>query len=53
MGLQNCGSPNFENFGTPNLRIIGQIDIWVLAPWPDTENTIRGKVMASPKFGPW
>jgi hypothetical protein len=30
-----------------------QNDIWVLAPWPSTKNTIRGKVMASPKSKPW
>jgi hypothetical protein len=28
-------------------------DIWVLVPWPRTEHTIRGKVLASPKFGSW
>jgi len=28
-------------------------DIWVQGPWPSTKNTIRGKVVASPKFGPW
>ncbi len=39
MGLQNCGSPN--------LGVLGQNDIWVQAPWPDIENTIRGKVVAS------
>jgi hypothetical protein len=53
MGLQSCGSPNFENFGTPNLGIPRQNDIWVLDPWPSTKNTIRGKVVASPKFGSW
>jgi hypothetical protein len=53
MGLQSCGSPNFENFRIPNLRILGKIDIWVHAPWLGTENTIRGKVVVSPKFGPW
>jgi len=31
----------------------GQNDIWVLVLWPSTKYTIRGKVMASPKFGPW
>jgi hypothetical protein len=39
-GLQSCKSPNFRNFGTPNLKVLGQNDIWVLAPWPDTKNTI-------------
>jgi hypothetical protein len=53
MGLQSFGSPNLRNFGTPNLGVPWQNDIWVLAPWPSTENTIRGKVVASPKFGSW
>jgi len=51
MGLQSCKSPNFGNFETPNLGVLGQNDIWVLALWPRIENTITGK--ASPKFGPW
>ncbi len=29
-----------------------QNDIWVQAMWPIIENTIKGKVMASPKFKP-
>jgi hypothetical protein len=53
MGLQSCESPNFENFGTPNLGIMGQNDIWVQASQPSIKNTIRGKMVASPKFGPW
>jgi len=39
MGLQSCGSPN--------LGVLRQNDIWVQTPWLDTENTIRGKVVAS------
>ncbi len=39
MGLPSCGSPN--------LGVLRQNDIWVQAPWLDTENTIRGKVVAS------
>jgi len=35
------------------LEILGQNDIWVLASWPSIENIIRGKVVDSPKFGPW
>jgi hypothetical protein len=53
MGLQSCKSPNFRNFETPNLGVLGQNDIWVLAPWPGIENTIRRKVVASLKPGPW
>jgi hypothetical protein len=56
MGFQSCKSLNFENFKnfrTPNLRVMRQNDIWVHALWLDIKNNIRGKVMASPKFGPW
>ncbi len=49
----SCKSPNFENFETPKLGVPGQNDIWVQALWPSTNNTIREKVVASPKFGPW
>ncbi len=49
MGFQSCESPNFENFETPNLGVLGQSDIWVQAPWPGTENIIKEKVVASPK----
>ncbi len=43
----------FKKFQDSNLRVLGQNDIWVLAPWPNIDNTIRGKVVVSPKFGPW
>jgi len=52
MSIQSCGSINLKNFGTPNLGILGQNDIWVLAPWPNIKNTIKGKVVISPKFRP-
>jgi hypothetical protein len=35
-------------FGSP-----GKNAIWMLVPWLATEYTIRGKVVASPKSGPW
>ncbi len=35
------------------LGVLGQNDIWVQAPWLGTNNTIRGKVVASPKSRPW
>jgi len=44
------GEYQFREFRDSNLK---QNDIWVLAPWPGTENTIRGKVVASPKFELW
>jgi hypothetical protein len=30
------------------VRVPWQNDIWVMVPWPCIENTIRGKVVASP-----
>jgi hypothetical protein len=56
--IQSYGPPKlwesqFKEFQDSHLRVIGQNDIWVLAQWPSTKNTMRGKVVASPKFGPW
>jgi hypothetical protein len=53
MAPQSCKSPSCGSFGTPYLGVSGQNDIWVLVLWLDTEYTIRGKVVASPKSGPW
>jgi len=53
MSFQSCENVNFKNFGIPNLGVLGQNDIWVQALWLGTKNTIRGKVVTSPKFGPW
>jgi hypothetical protein len=55
---QSYGPPKlwktqFREFRNSNLGIPRQNDIWVLVPWLGTENTIRGKVVASPKSGPW
>ncbi len=52
-GLQSRGSPNFGNFGTPNLGVLGKNEIWVQAPWLGINNTIRGKVVASRKSRSW
>jgi hypothetical protein len=51
--LQSCGNPNFGNFETFNLGVLGQNDIWMQAPWPSIKNTIRRKVLASPQFMLW
>jgi len=32
---------------------LGQKAIWMWAPWRDAKYTIRGKVVASHKSGPW
>jgi len=53
MGFQSCENPHFKNFGTPNLGVPWQNDIWVQGLWLGIENTIRGKVVTSPKSGPW
>jgi len=53
MGFQSCGDPNFENLKTFNLGVLGQNDIWMQALWLSIENTIRQKVLASPKFTLW
>ncbi len=53
MGLQNGESSHFGNFGTPNLGVLRQNDIWVQTPWPCINNIIKGKVVASPKFELW
>jgi hypothetical protein len=55
---QSYGPPKvrecqFREFRDSNLEVLGQNDIWVLAPWLGIENTIRGKVVASPKSGSW
>jgi hypothetical protein len=55
---QSYGPPKlrkfqFRGFRDSNLGVLGQNDIWVLVPWPSTENTIRGKVLASPKSKLW
>jgi hypothetical protein len=55
MALQNCENLDFENFKTFTWESWDKMPFgcWVLAPWPSTKYTIRGKVVASPKSGPW
>jgi hypothetical protein len=44
----------FGSLGTKcHLGVLGQSDIWALVPWPGIKFTIRGKVVASPKYMPW
>jgi hypothetical protein len=55
---QSYGTPKSREsqlweFQDSHLGVLGQNDIWVLVPWPCTKYIIRGKVMASPKSGPW
>jgi hypothetical protein len=53
MGPQSRGSPNFGNFRTPSWESWDKMTFWVLVLWPSAKYIIRGKVVASPKFGPW
>jgi hypothetical protein len=43
----------FWEFQDSHLGVSEQNGIWVLAPWLSIKNTIWGKVVASPKSGPW
>jgi len=52
MTSQSLGSPNRDNFGTP-LGVSGQKAIRMKVLQRDAKNTIWGKVVASPEFGPW
>jgi len=47
-GSKVVGVPTWAISGVP-----GQKAIWMWPPWRVTEYTIRGKVVASPKSGPW
>jgi hypothetical protein len=55
---QNYGPPKslefqFWEFRDSHLGVSRQNDIWVLVPWLGTKYTIWGKVVVSPKSGPW
>jgi hypothetical protein len=52
MGSQSHDNPNFDNL-SPHLAILRQNAIWMWALWRGIEYIIRGKVVASPKSGPW
>jgi hypothetical protein len=43
----------FWEFWDSQLGSLGKNDIWVQPSCLIVENIIRGKVVASPKFGPW
>jgi len=46
------GIPSLGIFGFP-MGVLVQNAIWMWASWRGTKYTIRGKVVVSPKFGPW
>jgi hypothetical protein len=51
--LQSREEFQLWQFRDSHLGVPGQKVIWMWASWRVTEYTIRGKVVASPKFGPW
>jgi hypothetical protein len=51
MGLQSPGTPARESRESRESR--ERKAIWMWVPWRVTEYTIRGKVVTSPKSGPW
>jgi hypothetical protein len=53
MGLQSHESPNFENFGTPTWESLEKMSFGCWSRGQAQKYTIRGKVVVSPKFGPW
>jgi len=55
---QSYGAPKLWEsqlweFRDSHLGVPGQKVIWMWAPWRGAKYTIRGKVVASPKSGPW
>jgi len=53
MGLQSCRNLNWRDFGIATRESRERKAIWMWALWPATKYIIRGKVVASPKFGLW
>jgi hypothetical protein len=53
MRLHSRESPGWHDFETPTQESRERTTIWMWAPWRGAECTIRGKVVASPKFGSW
>ncbi len=53
MGPQSCESPSCGNFKTPAWESQDKMTFGCWSLWPSIEYTIRGKVVASPKSGPW
>jgi hypothetical protein len=50
---QSCGSPNFNNFGTPTWESRDKKPFRCHFLWGGAKYTIWGKVVASPESGPW
>jgi hypothetical protein len=52
-GSKVAGVPTWAIFGLPRRESPVKKFIWMWVPWTNAEYTIRGKVVASPKSGPW
>ncbi len=50
---QSPGSPTWDSFETPPWESREKNAIWMWLLRNSAENTIWGKVVASPKFGSW
>jgi len=53
MGPQSCRNPSCKNFGTHTCESREKMPFHTKPSWRGTKYTIRGKVVASPKSGPW
>jgi len=53
MSVQSPGSPNRDNFETPLWESRKKKVVWMQVQQRAAENTIWGKVVASPESGPW
>ncbi len=53
MNSQSLGSPNRDSFRTPPWESWDKKTIRMWVPWNNAENTIWGKVVASPESGLW
>jgi hypothetical protein len=52
-GAPKLRESQLGRFRDSHLGVPGQKAIWMWALWRGAEYTIRGKVVASPKSGPW
>jgi len=52
-GPPNSWKSQLREFWDSHLGVPRQNAIWMLVPWPTIEYIKKGKMVASPKFGPW
>jgi hypothetical protein len=53
MSFQKFRDSNPRQFRDSNLEVLGKRTIRIWLPRSNAKNTTRGKVVASPEFGPW